>query len=198
MAELNDLLGEEQRIITLDDITGQFSQRTQRQSYYEPEPDGGTDGLDPSLTDPDGDATNDAVWSPDDERHEVSPERAHRTGERIARVIDTGFNFIASNLIAKDSGKDYKASEKDLDDIAQAWGDIAEDRKWEFSPAWQLVILYAIVYGPLAKEALNDRRVMEIERRQEQQDEKIKLMQYELDNIRRQNASQGEATRTDA
>ena len=113
-------------------------------------------------------------------------------------MIDTGFNFIASNLIAKDSGKDYKASEKDLDDIAQAWGDIAEDRKWEFSPAWQLVILYAIVYGPLAKEALNDRRVMEIERRQEQQDEKIKLMQYELDNIRRQNASQGEATRTDA
>ena len=128
----------------------------------------------------------------------MSPERAHRTGERIARVIDTGFNFIASNLIAKDSGKDYKASEKDLDDIAQAWGDIAEDRQWEFSPAWQLVILYAIVYGPLAKEALNDRRVMEIERRQEQQDEKIKLMQYELDNIRRQNASQGEATRTDA
>lgn len=198
MAKLNDLLGEEQRIITLDDITGQFSQKTQRQSYYEPEPSGDTEGFDASLTDPDGDATNDSVWSPDDERHEVSPERAHRTGERIARVIDTGFNFIASNIIAKDSGKDYKASEKDIEDIAQAWGDIAEDRQWEFSPAWQLVVLYAIVYGPLAKEALNDRRVMEIERRQAQQDEKIKLMQYELDNIRRQNANSGESTRTDA
>ena len=89
-------------------------------------------------------------------------------------------------------------TEKDIEDIAQAWGDIAEDRQWEFSPAWQLVVLYAIVYGPLAQAAFHDRRVMEIARRPAQQDEKIKLMQYELDNIRRQNANSGESTRTDA
>jgi len=196
MATLDDLMGgaapADDNIITLDEITGKFKTKTQRQEYYEPQPEAPSD-LDASLVDPDGETTSadfSGVWTPEtSETKIVSPERAHRTGERIARVIDTGFNFVASNLIAKDSGKEYKADEKDLEDIAEAWGDIAEDKQWEFSPGWQLIILYAIVYGPLAKEAFNDRRIQEIEQKQREQDEEMRQLKHELAKIRQYEAA---------
>ena len=197
MTTLDDLMGgpapADDNIITLDDITGQFGTKTQRQSYYEPQPEAPSD-LDASLVDPDGETTSadfSGVWTPEaSETKIVSPERAHRTGERISRVIDTVFNFVASNLIAKDSGKEYKADEKDLDDIAEAWGEIAEEKQWEFSPGWQLIILYAIVYGPLAKEAFNDRRIQEIEQKQREQDEEMRQLKHELAKIRQYEASE--------
>ena len=191
MATLDDLMGgaapADDNIITLDDITGQFKTKTQRQEYYEPKPEPSSD-FDSSLIDPDGETTSadfSGVWNPEEETKLVSPERAHRTGERIARVIDTGFNFIASNFIAKDSGKEYKADADDLADIAEAWGDIAEEKQWEFSPGWQLIILYAIVYGPLAKEAFNDRRIREIEQKQLEQEAKMRQMQNEIEQLNR-------------
>lgn len=192
MATLDDLMGgpsRDEKIITLDDITGQFETKTQRQDYYQPKETEATSDLDASLIDPDREAAQSdfgGMWNleEDEKPHTVSPERARRTGDRIARVIDTGFNFVASNFIAKDSGKDYKADERDLADLAEAWGDIAEEKQWEFSPMWQLVILYAIVYGPLCKEAFNDRKLMELETRQNEQEEKMKKMQDELDRIR--------------
>lgn len=196
MATLDDLMGgaapADDNIITLDDITGQFKTKTQRQEYYEPKPEPSSD-LDFSLIDPNRETTAadlSGVWNPEEETKEVSPERAHRTGERIARVIDTGFNFLASNFIAKDSGKEYKADADDLADIAEAWGDIAEEKQWEFSPGWQLIILYAIVYGPLAKEAFNDRRIMEIEQKQREQDEKMRQLEHELARIRQYEAAE--------
>lgn len=196
MATLDDLMGgaapADDNIITLDDITGQFKTKTQRQEYYEPQPEPSSD-LDASLIDPDGETTAadfSGVWNPEEETKEVSPERAHRTGERIARVIDTGFNFLASNFIAKDSGKEYKADADDLADLAEAWGEIADEKQWEFSPGWQLIILYAIVYGPLAKEAFNDRRIMEIEQKQREQDEKMRQLEHELARIRQYEAAE--------
>lgn len=197
MANLNDLMGggsDDQSILSLDDITGSFKTKTQRQEYYQPEPETPSSDLDASLIDPDGETSSSdftGVWSPEgEESRSISPERAHRTGERIARVIDTGFNFLASNVVAKGSGKEYKADEKDLQDIAEAWGDIAEDKQWEFSPGWQLVILYLIVYGPLAKEAFNDRRLMEIEQKQREQDEKMRQLENELARIREYEAAE--------
>ena len=202
MATLDDLMGggasSEEKIITLDDITGQFKTKTQRQSYYEPEPEHTSD-LDPGLIDPDKETTAadfTGVWLPEgDAERTISPERAHRTGERIARVIDTGFNFLASNFIAKDSGKEYKADADDLADIAEAWGDIAEEKQWEFSPGWQLLILYFIVYGPLAKEAFNDRRIMEIEQKQLEQEAKMRQMQNEIEQLTRIRQYEAEAAR---
>lgn len=198
MATLDDLMGgaapADDNIITLDDITAQFATKTQRQSCYEPEPEATSD-LDPILIDPEGETTASdytGVWSPDnDDVKVVSPERARRTGERIARVIDTGFNFLASNFIAKDSDKEYNADADDLADLAEAWGDIASEKQWEFSPGWQLIILYAIVYGPLVKEAFNDRRrIMEIEQKQREHDEKMRKIEHELARIRQYEAAE--------
>ena len=201
MATLDDLMGgaapADDNIITLDDITGQFKTKTQRQEYYEPQPEPSSD-LDASLIDPDGETTAadfSGVWNPEEETKEVSPERAHRTGERIARVIDTGFNFLASNFIAKDSIKEYKADSDDLTDLAEAWGEIAEEKQWEFSPGWQLIILYAIVYGPLAKEAFNDRRIMEIEQKQLEQEAKMRQMKNEIEQLNRIRQYEAEAAR---
>ncbi len=197
MATLDDLMGgaapADDNIITLDDITGQFKTKTQRQECYEQEQEDTSD-IDASLIDPNRETTAadfTGVWNPKEETKEISPERAHRTGERIARVIDTGFNFLASNFIAKDSIKEYKADSDDLTDIAEAWGEIAEDKQWEFSPGWQLIILYAIVYGPLVKEAFNDRRrIMEIEQKQREHDEKMRQIEHELARIRQYEAAE--------
>lgn len=194
MANLDDLMGNapDDNVKSLNDITDMFSVKTQRQAYYEPELEETSD-IDASLIDPEGETTSadfSGVWNPEEETKVVSPERAHRTGERIARVIDTGFNFLASNFIAKDSGKEYKADAKDLEDIAEAWGEIAEEKQWEFSPGWQLIILYAIVYGPLAKEAFNARRIMEIEQKQREQDEEMRQLKHELAKIRQYEAAE--------
>ena len=198
MANLDDLMGNapDDNVKSLNDITDMFSVKTQRQAYYEPELEETSD-LDASLIDPDGETTAadfSGVWNPEEETKVVSPERAHRTGERIARVIDTGFNFLASNFIAKDSGKEYKADAKDLEDIAEAWGEISDEKQWEFSPGWQLIILYAIVYGPLTKEAFNDRRIMEIEQKQREQDEKMRQLQDELARLRQYEAESARRT----
>lgn len=201
MATLDDLMGgaapADDNIITLDDITGQFKTKTQRQESYEQELEDTSD-LDASLIDPNRETTAadfTGVWNPKEETKEISPERAHRTGERISRVIDTAFNFLASNFIAKDSGKEYKADADDLADIAEAWGEIAEDKQWEFSPGWQLIILYAIVYGPLTKEAFNDRRIMEIEQKQLEQEAKMRQMQNEIEQLNRIRQYEAEAAR---
>lgn len=201
MATLDDLMGgaapADDNIITLDDITGQFKTKTQRQAYYEPELEDTSD-LDASLIDPAAETTAadfSGVWNPEEETKVVSPERAHRTGERIARVIDTGFNFLASNFIAKDSIKEYKADSDDLADIAEAWGYMAEEKQWEFSPGWQLIILYAIVYGPLAKEAFNDRRIMELEQKQLEQEAKMRQMKNEIEQLNTIRQYEAEAAR---
>lgn len=157
----------ETKPLTLADIEAEFSRPTQAQAA----PVAGD--IPPQLINPDnepepqpevpgfGDET-------DSDRPEVSPERAQRTGERIARLIDTGFSFTASSFIAKND-KEYRADPRDLQDIAEAWGEIAQEHNISIGPEWTLVILYIMVYGPLLKEALDDRRLRLIEEEQQRQ-----------------------------
>lgn len=177
--DINDLKGGE-KMITLDEITGKFNTRTQRQDYYESKEEQAEAGT--NIYDPYNETTeSDYSGIYEDEQLEkvISPERARRTGKRIAQVIDIGFNFVASNLIAH-SDKDYKANPSDLEDIALAWGEIAEEKQWEVSPYMSLMVLYAIVYAPLAKQAFNDRRLAEVETRQDTLEDKIKSLENEL------------------
>ena len=184
--DINDLKGDAP-VITLDEITGRFNTRTQRQDYYETKEEQQTAEQqkfvrDP-LYDPDRETT-DSDYSgiyEDEEQLErvISPERARRTGKHIAQVIDISFNFIASKFIAHND-KDYKANPSDLEDIAEAWGVIAEEKQWEVSPYMSLMVLYAIVYAPLAKQAFNDRRLTEVETRQDTLEDKIKALENEL------------------
>ena len=183
--DINDLKGDAP-VITLADITGRFGTRTQRQDYYEKNADRPSDQQqefvrDP-LYDPAGETTAadySGQWDDEEPESTVPPERAMRTGARIASMIDFGFNFAMSNFVAHND-KEYRANPKDLDDIAQAWGEIAGEKQWELSPGVHLMILYLIVYAPLAKEAFNDRRLTEVETRQTTLEDKIKALENEL------------------
>lgn len=184
--DINDLKGDAP-VITLADITGRFGTRTQRQDYYETKEEQQTAEQQKFVRDPLYDPAQETTASDysgiyEDEaqlERMISPERARRTGKRIAQVIDIGFNFVASNFIAH-SDKDYKANPSDLEDIAEAWGEIAEEKQWEVSPYMSLMVLYAIVYAPLAKQAFNDRRLTEVETRQNTLEDKIKALENEL------------------
>lgn len=184
--DINDLKGDAP-VITLADITGRFGTRTQRQDYYETKEEQQTAEQQKFVRDPLYDPAQETTASDysgiyeDEEQLErvISPERARRTGKRIAQVIDIGFNFVASNFIAH-SDKDYKANPSDLEDIAEAWGEIAEEKQWEVSPYMSLMVLYAIVYAPLAKQAFNDRRLTEVETRQDTLEDEIKALKNEL------------------
>ncbi len=187
--DINDLKGDAP-VITLADITGRFGTRTQRQDYYETKEEQQTAEQqkfvrDP-LYDPAGETTAEDYsdeWEDEEHNSAVTPERAMRTGARIANMIDFGFNFAMSNFVAH-TDKEYRANPKDLDDIAQAWGEIAGEKQWELSPGVHLMILYLIVYAPLAKEAFNDRRFSDISTRQDSQAEKIKALENELARIK--------------
>lgn len=184
MPNIDDLTGDAP-VITLDEIKGRFAKRTQRQDYYQSEEP--TSEHQPFVSDPLYDPNRETTaadysgnWDDAQElERTVTPERAQRTGRQIAKVIDTGFNFFASKFIAH-SDKDYKADPSDLEDIAQAWGEIAEEKQWEVSPYLQLTILYLIVYAPLAKQALADRQIQEISTKQSEQAEQIRALENEL------------------
>lgn len=184
--DINDLKGDAP-VITLDEIKGRFAKRTQRQDYYETKDDQPSDQQQEFVRDPLYDPNRETTLSDysgnwddvQEQERNVSPERAQRTGRQIAKVIDTSFNFIASKFIAH-SDKDYKASPSDLEDIAEAWGEIAHDKQWEVSPYLQLTILYLIVYAPLAKQALADRQIQEISHKQDEQEERIRILENEL------------------
>ena len=131
MGKLHDMAGggtsENSEILSLDDFTSAFDKKTQYAEFYEPKPETKTtEEIPENLIDPDGEGRADeqpadTVWSPEGEEvKQLSPERFAKTGHNIARLVDTGFDFAASNFIAKGSGKSYHASDKDLEDIGEA------------------------------------------------------------------------------
>ena len=191
MSKLYDISGNnagtDDDTLSLDYFTDQFGKKTQYAEFYEPKPEAEKpDDIPSELIDPDGDANADerpdtGIWKPEsEEEREISPERFAKTGRNIARLIDTGFDFAMSNLVVKDSEKSYHASEKDIDDLAEAWSEIAEDKQWEMGPGWRLAVLYLIIYAPLTRQALNDRRIMELERRADETEQKQKDMENEI------------------
>jgi hypothetical protein len=111
-----------------------------------------------------------------------------RTGERIARLIDTGIDFTLSNFVAR-NGESYRADERDLQDIAEAWGEVSEEHNWNIGPEWTLAILYVMVYGPLVKQAVADRRMAEMEARQAAMEAQQEAMQAQLNTIQMRQAA---------
>ena len=168
--------------VSFDEIENAFKTPTQYQHFYEnPEQSGPryepSDEFPPNLVDPDGTANEaEAVEA----ETVVDHDHAMRTGERIARLIDTGIDFTLSNFVAR-NGQTYRADERDLQDIAEAWGEVSEEHNWNIGPEWTLAILYVMVYGPLVKQAMYDRRMTEME-------ERIRILEQ------KQNAANGDPT----
>lgn len=160
--------------VSFDELQNAFKTPTQRQDYYEPDPKtSSTDGDLSRLADPDGTANQLVDAEPETV---VDHDHAMRTGERIARLIDTGIDFTLSNFVAR-NGESYRADERDLKDIAEAWGEVSEEHQWNIGPEWTLAILYIMVYGPLVKQAVADRRMAELEARQQLLEERMKTFE---------------------
>ncbi|MBR3699194.1 MAG: hypothetical protein IKM85_06675 [Bacteroidales bacterium] len=169
--------------VSFDEIENAFKTPTQYQHFYEnPEKSGPqyepSDEFPPNLVDPDGQAFSDFERLDDDPAPQVDHEHAMRTGERIARLIDTGIDFTLSNFVAR-NGESYRADERDLQDIAEAWGEVSEEHNWNIGPEWTLAILYVMVYGPLVKQAVADRRMAELEARTKQLEERMAAYEYQ-------------------
>ena len=185
--EPNKIFGSsEQNFVSLDEIENSFKTPTQRQADYEPKPEPDPDINDLShLADPDGMGFIDPEPIPVDAETVVDHNQAMRTGERIARLIDTGIDFTLSNFVAR-NGESYHADERDLQDIAEAWGEVSEEHQWNIGPEWTLAILYLMVYGPLVKQAFTDRRLALIEERQNAMEAQLKAMQLQQESATHQ------------
>lgn len=172
-----DIFGKQQQnnegFVPFEEIENAFQTPTQRQADYEQQEPDNPDAFSPELTDPQGSAGLGDEPEQVETETVVDREHAQRTGERIARLIDTGIDFTLSNFVAK-NGNSYRADERDLQDIAEAWGEVSEEHNWNIGPEWTLAILYVMVYGPLVKQAMYDRRVAEIEARQQLLEERMK------------------------
>lgn len=160
---MESLFNQQPEVVPFDEIVDAFKTKTQCAADYEPKPGPNAGELPPNLTDPLHQANE-----PEPELLEaetvVDHDHAQRTGERIARLVDTGIDFVLSTFVAK-NGESYRADERDLQDIAEAWGEVAEEKQLNIGPEWTLAILYVMVYGPLLKQAFYDRRMAEMEAR---------------------------------
>jgi hypothetical protein len=99
-------------------------------------------------------------------RKRLSPEAARRSGERIAKLIDgtfaTGASFYARN---PGNFEKYAATPGQLEDLSDAWADMAEQTGVEMPPWVMLAILNLTTYLPKAIEAHNDKRFAEVNNR---------------------------------
>lgn len=195
MGKLHDMAGggvsDDAGILTLDDFTSAFDKKTQYAEFFEPKQETKTaDEIPDNLIDPDGEGRSDerpglGTLEPDGgEERAISPERFAKTGENIARLIDTGFDFTATKIIAKGTTKSYHASERDIKDLGEAWGRLAEEKQWELGPVPHLLLLNAVVYGPLLKEAFDDRRFMDLERRANDTERTLKEQAAEIKRLK--------------
>ena len=190
MAKPNIFGSEGTNFVSFDELENAFKTPTQYQHFYEDpqRPSAAQAEFPDALVNPDGDSYEQLD---DDDTQPDSHDQAMRTGERIARLVDSGIDFTLSNFVAR-NGESYRADERDLQDIAEAWGEMAEEKDWNIGPEWSLVILYLMVYGPLLKQALYDRRMVELEARQQQLE--ARMQKYE----NQQNADNDGTERTQA
>lgn len=189
-----ELFGNQQNndFVPFEEIENAFKTPTQRQADYEPNPEpstgSGTTTTPPMgdlghLADPTGEAFREFQQVEIEPAPKVDHDHAMRTGERIARMVDTGIDFTLSNFVAHND-ESYRADERDLQDIAECWGELAEEKGWSLGPEWSLVILYIMVYGPLVKQAFTDRRMAELEARQAALEERMKAYEYQPPQVR--------------
>lgn len=164
--------------VSFEEMEASFKTPTQRQADYEPQPTPPSSDDLGKLADPTGEAFHDFEQVEEEPDQVVDHDHALRTGERIARLVDTGIDFTLSNFVAR-NGESYKADDRDLQDIAECWGELAEEKGWSIGPEWSLIILYIMVYGPLVKQAITDRKVAELENRMAAIEQQQKIIQMQ-------------------
>jgi hypothetical protein len=91
-------------------------------------------------------------------REPVDPERALRSGRRIAKMVDAVLAGGATIYAKSDDFSEYKATDEDIDDLSEAWADVSQEYNIEMNPWFNVAFLSLATYGPLYFKASNDRR----------------------------------------
>jgi len=91
-------------------------------------------------------------------REPVDPEKALRSGKRIAKMVDAVLAGGATIYAKSDDFSEYKATDEDIDDLSEAWADVSQEYNIEMNPWFNVAFLSLATYGPLYFKASNDRR----------------------------------------
>lgn len=117
------------------------------------------------------------VYHPEDDP--LAQERAERTGERLARITDTILSNTFSIVASSDEVQKYKADDRDLKDIGEAYAQLNLAKQIDLPPALTLTILLIMVYMPKLKIALTDRRYNRLKSQMDN-------MQHQIDELNKE------------
>ncbi len=150
----------------LDSLLSELN--TPKQDFTPKEPEAPTPGSDTPEAFAAGFFDDDEPTGP-----AIDPTIARRSGRYIAKTVDTGIGFLAAT-ISKTKGdlKKYQATPSELNDLEEAFADVAQEYNWNIPPYMNIILIMMVIYLPKFKTAFSDRidnlneRVEKIEKNQ--------------------------------
>ncbi len=103
---------------------------------------------------------NAAPW--DEQAEPFDPEKAKRSGLRLAKTIDGALSLGASVYAKEKDRSKYAASHGEIDDLAEPLAELSSKYNFELSPEARLIFLLVTIYSPKFLKAANDRRINEL------------------------------------
>lgn len=144
--------------------------------------------------------SNDNVFDPTKEFGGSKPKvernfdsaKYNRQGRTIAKTIDTLAGGGLMKLAQSDDFDAYRASEPEIVDLSEAWGEYSEEQGVELPPWLGLAILNLTVYAPRFFKALNDKRLAEQQEQISTQGSKIDDLYAEIENLKKNENGENE------
>ena len=113
----------------------------------------------------------------------IDPEKAARSGMRLAKMLDGAISTGAAMFIAKtDDTSRYKASEGDVKDVADALSEVTAEYNLDISPWFQVAFIVGIVYMPILTKAFNDKRINELEKQMQSMTKRVENIESQYHN----------------
>lgn len=128
---------------------------------------------------PQAGSSDPGTWEPP-ARQIVTGDDALRSGKRLAKTIDSGFSFLAGLYSKVEDPSKYKATEGDLNDLADPLAEISEKYNFNMSPEARLIFLLLTIYGPRTIQAINDKRIPELQNTVQQLELRIQKAESKL------------------
>lgn len=110
----------------------------------------------------------------------ITREEAERAGMRMAKLTDSILSVTGMTIAKEQDPAKYKASEGEIDDMAAAWSEVAEEYKFKMNPWFNIALLTLMIYMPKMVQASNDRRVKILEEKQKEFDARLKATEQRI------------------
>ncbi len=177
----NDYLTYDKDISNIDVLIEKFNTPTQNEDHFN-----SLDNKNPYLKPehPAGEQPYSPPGSMYREPEPIDPEKAKRTGRRTAVMIDGAMGFVNGSLIAKaDETDPYKASPGELNDLSDAWAEVAEEYSFSVNPWFKLGMLNLTTYLPRSIKAMNDRKYNILKQEMEEMKKSQEDLKHQIDQL---------------